>query len=158
MDDPLQGLLYTARLFKRIVIVATGSGKGSFLFLLQPNITPHLILGRPHIRKQPLEPTSWTQFWRPIPTPLYGTLEHLDVPTWFPSPINWFWGVPPRQCSSQANAEGRSYTIWKQEVFRHTVLFSILNTLRLVVLLSVNLYCVDFSNIHSLIPSLGEYF
>jgi hypothetical protein len=46
---PLHGLLYAARLFKRIVIVATGSGIGPFLSLLQPNITPRRILwSTPH--------------------------------------------------------------------------------------------------------------
>ena len=41
---PLHGLLYTARLFKKIVIVATGSGIGPCLSLLHANVTPRRIL------------------------------------------------------------------------------------------------------------------
>lgn len=38
--SPLHGLLYTSRLFKRIVLVATGSGIGPCLSLMQADITP----------------------------------------------------------------------------------------------------------------------
>ncbi|KAJ4358775.1 uncharacterized protein N0V89_003359 [Didymosphaeria variabile] len=38
--NPLHGLLYTSRLFKRIVLVATGSGIGPCLSLMHANITP----------------------------------------------------------------------------------------------------------------------
>ena len=40
---PLHGLLYTSRLFKRIVVVATGSGIGPCLSLMHANVTPHRI-------------------------------------------------------------------------------------------------------------------
>ena len=46
---PLHGLLYTARLFKRIVVVATGSGIGPCLSLLYADVTPRRILwSTPH--------------------------------------------------------------------------------------------------------------
>lgn len=38
--NPLHGLLYTSRLFKKIVLVATGSGIGPCLSLMHANITP----------------------------------------------------------------------------------------------------------------------
>lgn len=38
--NPLHGLLYTSRLFKSIVLVATGSGIGPCLSLMHANITP----------------------------------------------------------------------------------------------------------------------
>lgn len=38
--SPLHGLLYTSRLFKNIVLVATGSGIGPCLSLLHANVTP----------------------------------------------------------------------------------------------------------------------
>jgi len=41
---PLHGLLYTSRLFKRIVVVATGSGIGPCLSLLYADVTPRRIL------------------------------------------------------------------------------------------------------------------
>jgi NAD(P)H-flavin reductase len=41
---PLHDLLYTSRLFKRIVVVATGSGIGPFLSLMFADITPRRIL------------------------------------------------------------------------------------------------------------------
>ncbi|KAI8634266.1 hypothetical protein F5Y19DRAFT_206595 [Xylariaceae sp. FL1651] len=41
---PLHGLLYTSRLFKRIVVVATGSGIGPCLSLLFADITPRRVL------------------------------------------------------------------------------------------------------------------
>lgn len=41
---PLHGLLYTSRLFKRIVVVATGSGIGPCLSLLFADVTPRRIL------------------------------------------------------------------------------------------------------------------
>ena len=41
---PLHGLLYTSRLFKRIVVVATGSGIGPCLSLMHANVTPRRIL------------------------------------------------------------------------------------------------------------------
>ncbi|KAI1330756.1 hypothetical protein F5Y16DRAFT_341987 [Xylariaceae sp. FL0255] len=41
---PLHGLLYTSRLFKRIVVVATGSGIGPCLSLLFANVTPRRVL------------------------------------------------------------------------------------------------------------------
>ncbi|KDR71915.1 hypothetical protein GALMADRAFT_143674 [Galerina marginata CBS 339.88] len=46
---PLHGLLYTSRLFKRIVVVATGSGIGPCLSLLYANVTPRRVLwSTPH--------------------------------------------------------------------------------------------------------------
>lgn len=41
---PLHGLLYTSRLFKRIVVVATGSGIGPCLSLLYADVTPRRVL------------------------------------------------------------------------------------------------------------------
>ena len=41
---PLHGLLYTSRLFKQIVVVATGSGIGPCLSLLYANVTPRRVL------------------------------------------------------------------------------------------------------------------
>lgn len=41
---PLHGLLYTSKLFRRIVIVATGSGIGPCLSLLHANVTPVRVL------------------------------------------------------------------------------------------------------------------
>ncbi|KAF5664808.1 non-ribosomal peptide synthetase [Fusarium heterosporum] len=41
---PLHGLLYTSKLFRRIVIVATGSGIGPCLSLLHANVTPRRVL------------------------------------------------------------------------------------------------------------------
>lgn len=41
---PLHGLLYTSRLFKKIVVVATGSGIGPCLSLLYANATPRRVL------------------------------------------------------------------------------------------------------------------
>lgn len=41
---PLHGLLYTSRLFRRIVIVATGSGIGPCLSLLFADVTPRRVL------------------------------------------------------------------------------------------------------------------
>ncbi|KAF9524557.1 hypothetical protein CPB83DRAFT_886210 [Crepidotus variabilis] len=41
---PLHGLLYTSRLFKRVVIVATGSGIGPCLSLLYADVTPRRVL------------------------------------------------------------------------------------------------------------------
>ncbi|CAJ2512047.1 Uu.00g076720.m01.CDS01 [Anthostomella pinea] len=41
---PLHGLLYTSRLFKRIVVVATGSGIGPCLSLLFADVTPRRVL------------------------------------------------------------------------------------------------------------------
>jgi NAD(P)H-flavin reductase len=41
---PLHGLLYTTRLFRRIVIVATGSGIGPCLSLLYADVTPRRVL------------------------------------------------------------------------------------------------------------------
>ncbi|KAI0002638.1 hypothetical protein F4779DRAFT_603353 [Xylariaceae sp. FL0662B] len=41
---PLHGLLYTSKLFKRIVVVATGSGIGPCLSLLWAGITPRRVL------------------------------------------------------------------------------------------------------------------
>lgn len=41
---PLHGVLYTSRLFKRIVVVATGSGIGPCLSLLYANMTPTRVL------------------------------------------------------------------------------------------------------------------
>ncbi|KAI0161197.1 hypothetical protein GGR57DRAFT_518416 [Xylariaceae sp. FL1272] len=41
---PLHGLLYTSRLFQRIVVVATGSGIGPCLSLLFANVTPRRVL------------------------------------------------------------------------------------------------------------------
>jgi hypothetical protein len=47
--SPLYGLLYTSRLFKKIVIVATGSGIGPCLSLLYADVTPRRILwSTPH--------------------------------------------------------------------------------------------------------------
>lgn len=43
-SDPLYGLLITARLFKRYVIVATGSGIGPFLSLIHADLAPCRIL------------------------------------------------------------------------------------------------------------------
>ncbi|KAF5342172.1 hypothetical protein D9611_001505 [Ephemerocybe angulata] len=40
---PLHGLLYTSRLFKRIVVVATGSGIGPCLSLLYADVTPRRV-------------------------------------------------------------------------------------------------------------------
>ncbi|CAA7263865.1 unnamed protein product [Cyclocybe aegerita] len=40
---PLHGLLYTSRLFKQIVVVATGSGIGPCLSLLYANVTPRRV-------------------------------------------------------------------------------------------------------------------
>lgn len=40
---PLHGLLYTSRLFKRIVLVATGSGIGPCLSLLYADVTPRRV-------------------------------------------------------------------------------------------------------------------
>ncbi|KAF9038018.1 hypothetical protein BJ165DRAFT_1614261 [Panaeolus papilionaceus] len=46
---PLHGLLYTSRLFKRIVVVATGSGIGPCLSLLYADVTPRRVLwSTPH--------------------------------------------------------------------------------------------------------------
>ncbi|PPQ74704.1 hypothetical protein CVT26_007555 [Gymnopilus dilepis] len=46
---PLHGLLYTSRLFKKIVVVATGSGIGPCLSLLYANVTPRRVLwSTPH--------------------------------------------------------------------------------------------------------------
>jgi len=46
---PLHGLLYTSRLFKRVVVVATGSGIGPCLSLLYANVTPRRVLwSTPH--------------------------------------------------------------------------------------------------------------
>ncbi|KIM34873.1 hypothetical protein M413DRAFT_391037 [Hebeloma cylindrosporum] len=46
---PLHGLLYTSRLFERIVVVATGSGIGPCLSLLYANVTPRRVLwSTPH--------------------------------------------------------------------------------------------------------------
>lgn len=46
---PLHGLLYTSRIFKRIVVVATGSGIGPCLSLLYANVTPRRVLwSTPH--------------------------------------------------------------------------------------------------------------
>ncbi|KAF8890632.1 hypothetical protein BD779DRAFT_239093 [Infundibulicybe gibba] len=46
---PLHGLLYTSTLFKRIVVVATGSGIGPCLSLFYANVTPRRILwSTPH--------------------------------------------------------------------------------------------------------------
>ncbi|KAF8152589.1 hypothetical protein B0H34DRAFT_790809 [Crassisporium funariophilum] len=46
---PLHGLLYTSCLFKRIVVVATGSGIGPCLSLLYANVTPRRVLwSTPH--------------------------------------------------------------------------------------------------------------
>jgi NAD(P)H-flavin reductase len=42
--DPLYNLLYTSNLFKRIVVVATGSGIGPCLSLLYANVTPCRVL------------------------------------------------------------------------------------------------------------------
>ncbi|KAM0545400.1 hypothetical protein ACHAPJ_011305 [Fusarium lateritium] len=41
---PLHGLLYTSKLFRRIVIVATGSGIGPCLSLLHADVTPRRVL------------------------------------------------------------------------------------------------------------------
>ena len=41
---PLHGLLYTSRLFKRIIVVATGSGIGPCLSLMHADVTPRRIL------------------------------------------------------------------------------------------------------------------
>ncbi|TFK35137.1 hypothetical protein BDQ12DRAFT_324594 [Crucibulum laeve] len=41
---PLHGLLYTSKLFKKIVVVATGSGIGPCLSLMYANVTPRRIL------------------------------------------------------------------------------------------------------------------
>lgn len=41
---PLHGLLYTSRLFKKIIVVATGSGIGPCLSLLYANVTPRRVL------------------------------------------------------------------------------------------------------------------
>ena len=41
---PLHGLLYTSRLFKKIVVVATGSGIGPCLSLMCANITPGRVM------------------------------------------------------------------------------------------------------------------
>ena len=41
---PLYNLLYTSKLFKRIVVVATGSGIGPFLSLFYANVTPLRVL------------------------------------------------------------------------------------------------------------------
>ena len=41
---PLHGLLYTSRLFRRIVVVATGSGIGPCLSLMHADVTPRRIL------------------------------------------------------------------------------------------------------------------
>ncbi|EEB99599.1 hypothetical protein MPER_00691, partial [Moniliophthora perniciosa FA553] len=40
---PLYGLLYTSKLFKRIVVVATGSGIGPMLSLFHADVTPRRI-------------------------------------------------------------------------------------------------------------------
>lgn len=40
---PLHGLLYTSKLFKRIVVVATGSGIGPCLSLIYADVTPRRI-------------------------------------------------------------------------------------------------------------------
>ena len=46
---PLHGLLYTSRLFRKIVVVATGSGIGPCLSLLYADVTPRRILwSTPH--------------------------------------------------------------------------------------------------------------
>ena len=46
---PLHGLLYTSRLFKKIVVVATGSGIGPCLSLFYADVTPRRILwSTPH--------------------------------------------------------------------------------------------------------------
>ncbi|KAI9852935.1 MAG: hypothetical protein M1838_003729 [Thelocarpon superellum] len=46
---PMHGLLYTSKLFKRIIVVATGSGIGPTLSLMKANITPRRILwSTPH--------------------------------------------------------------------------------------------------------------
>ncbi|KAF8970861.1 hypothetical protein BDZ97DRAFT_1407181 [Flammula alnicola] len=46
---PLHGLLYTSRLFKRVVVVATGSGIGPCLSLLYADVTPRRVLwSTPH--------------------------------------------------------------------------------------------------------------
>lgn len=46
---PLHGLLYTSKLFRRIVVVATGSGIGPCLSLMFADITPRRILwSTPH--------------------------------------------------------------------------------------------------------------
>ncbi|PPQ78766.1 hypothetical protein CVT25_010639 [Psilocybe cyanescens] len=46
---PLHGLLYTSKLFKRIVVVATGSGIGPCLSLLYAGVTPRRVLwSTPH--------------------------------------------------------------------------------------------------------------
>ena len=42
--QPLHGLLYASRLFKKIVVVATGSGIGPPLSLFHANVTPRRIL------------------------------------------------------------------------------------------------------------------
>ena len=41
---PLHGLLYTSKLFKKIVVVATGSGIGPCLSLMFANVTPRRVL------------------------------------------------------------------------------------------------------------------
>jgi hypothetical protein len=41
---PLHGLLYTSKLFKRIVVVATGSGIGPCLSLMYADVTPRRVL------------------------------------------------------------------------------------------------------------------
>jgi len=41
---PLHGLLYTSKLFKKIIVVATGSGIGPCLSLMYANVTPRRIL------------------------------------------------------------------------------------------------------------------
>ena len=41
---PMHGLLYTSKLFKRIIVVATGSGIGPTLSLMFADITPRRIL------------------------------------------------------------------------------------------------------------------
>lgn len=46
---PMHGLLYTSRLFKRIVVVATGSGIGPCISLLYADVTPRRVLwSTPH--------------------------------------------------------------------------------------------------------------
>jgi hypothetical protein len=46
---PLHGLLYTSRLFRRIIVVATGSGIGPCLSLMFADVTPRRILwSTPH--------------------------------------------------------------------------------------------------------------
>ncbi|KAF8900669.1 hypothetical protein CPB85DRAFT_1228274 [Mucidula mucida] len=69
---PLHGLLYTSKLFKKIVVVATGSGIGPCLSLFYANATPHRI------------------FWStPAPETTYGEKIMKSVLTADPEAVIW---------------------------------------------------------------------